>query len=89
VILHFRLPIQSIDYEADEEKMGEYLHRLAGEDPTYLIEYSKELKQILVHGQGEYHINTLKWHFDNVFKIDIQFLNPKIPVIILPMFMKL
>ena len=65
--------------ESDEEKMGEFLHRLHEEDPTYLIEYSKELKQILIHGQGEYHINTLKWYFDNVFKIDIQFLNPKIP----------
>jgi elongation factor G len=65
--------------ESDEEKMGEYLHRLSEEDPTYIIEYSKELKQILVHGQGEYHINTLKWYFDNVFKIEIQFLNPKIP----------
>jgi len=65
--------------ESDEEKMGEYLHRLAEEDPTYIIEYSKELKQILLHGQGEYHINTLKWYFDNVFKIDIQFLTPKIP----------
>ncbi len=65
--------------ESDEEKMGEYLHKLAEEDPTYLIEYSKELKQILLHGQGEYHINTLKWYFDNVYKIDIQFLKPKIP----------
>jgi elongation factor G len=65
--------------EADEEKMGEYLHKLAEEDPTYIIEYSKELKQILLHGQGEYHINTLKWYFDNIYKIDIQFLKPKIP----------
>jgi len=65
--------------ESDEEKMGEYIHKLAEEDPTYIIEYSKELKQILLHGQGEYHINTLKWYFDNVFKIDIQFLKPKIP----------
>ena len=65
--------------ESDEEKMGEYLHKLSEEDPTYIIEYSKELKQILLHGQGEYHINTLKWYFDNVYKIDIQFLKPKIP----------
>lgn len=65
--------------ESDEEKMGEYMHKLAEEDPTYIIEYSKELKQILIHGQGEYHINTLKWYFDNVFKIDIQFIKPKIP----------
>lgn len=65
--------------EADEEKMGEYLHKLSEEDPTYVIEYSKELKQILLHGQGEYHINTLKWYFDNIFKISIQFSKPKIP----------
>jgi len=65
--------------ESDEEKMGEYIHKLAEEDPTYIIEYSKELKQILLHGQGEYHINTLKWYFDNVYKLDIQFLKPKIP----------
>ena len=65
--------------ESDEEKMGEYLHKLSEEDPTYVIEYSKELKQILLHGQGEYHINTLKWYFDNIYKIDIQFLKPKIP----------
>ena len=65
--------------ESDEEKMGEYLQRLAEEDPSYKIEYSKELKQILIHGQGEYHLNTLKWYFDNVFKIEIQFLAPKIP----------
>lgn len=65
--------------EADEEKMGEFIHKLAEEDPTYIIEYSKELKQILLHGQGEYHINTLKWYFDNVYKIAIQFIKPKIP----------
>ena len=65
--------------ESDEEKMGEYLHKLAEEDPTYVLEYSKELKQILIHGQGEYHINTIKWYFDNVYKIDIQFIMPKIP----------
>jgi elongation factor G len=65
--------------EADEEKMGEFLHRISEEDPTYVIEYSKELKQVIIHGQGEYHINTLKWYFDNVHKLDIEFLPPKIP----------
>ncbi len=74
----FTIAIKTVN-ESDDEKMGEYLHRLSEEDPTYIIEYSKELKQILVHGQGEYHINTLKWYFDNVFKIDIQFMDPKIP----------
>lgn len=65
--------------ESDEEKMGESLNRLHQEDPTIIVEYSKELKQIIIHGQGEYHLNILKWHLDNIFKIETQFLAPKIP----------
>jgi len=49
------------------------------EDPTILIEYSKELKQIIVYGQGEYHLNILKWHLDNQYKIETEFIAPKIP----------
>ncbi|MBN1599512.1 MAG: elongation factor G [Bacteroidales bacterium] len=65
--------------EGDEEKLGEALGRMHQEDPTILIEYSKELKQIIVSGQGEYHLNILKWHLDNQFKIDTEFIAPKIP----------
>jgi len=65
--------------ESEDEKVGEILNRIRFEDPTYLIEYSKELKQLIVEGQGEYHINTLKWFFDNVYKIEVNFLAPKIP----------
>ncbi|NPA44749.1 MAG: elongation factor G [Chlorobi bacterium] len=65
--------------ESDEEKLGEYLHRLHDEDPTYILEYSKELKQLIIHGQGDHHLNTLKWHLDTIFKIETEFLAPKIP----------
>lgn len=65
--------------EGDEEKMGEALSRMHQEDPTIKIEYSKELKQIIVYGQGEYHLNILKWHLDNIFKVESEFLPPKIP----------
>ena len=65
--------------ESDEEKMGESLNRMHQEDPTIIVEYSKELKQIIIHGQGEYHLNILKWHLDNIYKIETQFLAPKIP----------
>jgi elongation factor G len=65
--------------EGDDEKLGEALNRLHEEDPTIKIEYSKELKQIIVSGQGEYHMNILKWHLDNIFKIETEFLTPKIP----------
>jgi elongation factor G len=65
--------------ESDDEKVGEVLNKIKYEDPTYVIEYSVELKQLLVHGQGEYHLNVLKWYFDNVYKIDVKYIQPKIP----------
>jgi len=65
--------------EGDDEKLGEALQRMNFEDPTIQIEYSKELKQIILSGQGEYHLNILKWHLDNVFKIGVEFHSPKIP----------
>lgn len=64
---------------SDDEKVGEVLNKIKYEDPTYIIEYSKELKQLLVHGQGEYHLNILKWYFDHIHKIDVNYLTPKIP----------
>lgn len=74
----YRAAIKPIS-EGDEEKLGEALNRIHDEDPTIQIEYSKELKQIIVHGQGEHHLNILKWHLDNVFKIEAQFIPPRIP----------
>ena len=65
--------------ESDDEKLGEALSRMHDEDPTIVIEYSKELKQIIVYGQGEYHLNILKWHLDNIYKIETDFITPKIP----------
>ena len=65
--------------ESDDEKVGEILHKVKEEDPTYIVKYSKELKQLIVEGQGEYHLNTLKWYFDHIHKIAIEFKAPKIP----------
>ena len=74
----YRTAIKPVN-ESDEEKLGEALSRMHQEDPTIIVEYSKELKQIIIHGQGEYHLNILKWHLDNIFKIETQYLAPKIP----------
>ena len=65
--------------ESDDEKLGEALHRLHEEDPALRVEYSKELKQIILHGQGEYHLNIVKWILDNIFKIPTEYLPPRIP----------
>lgn len=74
----YRTAVKAIN-ESDDEKLGEALNRMHNEDPSILIEYSKELKQIIVSGQGEYHLNILKWHLDNIFKIPTEYLPPKIP----------
>ena len=55
------------------------LNRMREEDPTWVVEQSKELRQILVHGQGEFHLRTLKWRLENNEKIQIQFYEQKIP----------
>ena len=65
--------------ESDDEKVGEVLNKIRFEDPTYIVEYSKELKQLIVQGQGEYHLNILKWFFDHVYKIEVDTFAPKIP----------
>jgi len=65
--------------EKDDEKLGELLNRAHSEDPTIKVEYSKELKQIILSGQGEHHINILKWHINNVNKIEVDLFSPKIP----------
>jgi len=65
--------------EADEEKLNEILTRMHEEDPTWIVEQSKELKQTILHGQGEFHLRTLKWRVENNDKIEIEFKEPKIP----------
>lgn len=65
--------------EADTEKMMAALSRMRQEDPTWQVEQSKELRQILVHGQGEFHLRTLKWRLENLDKIPVEFYPQRIP----------
>lgn len=65
--------------EKDDERLGEILNRATAEDPTLVIEYSKELKQTILSGQGEQHINILKWYINNVQKLEIDLFAPRIP----------
>ncbi len=65
--------------EADTEKMMSALNRMRQEDPTWVVEQSKELRQILVHGQGEFHLRTLKWRLENLDKIPVEFYEQRIP----------
>ncbi|RRD59220.1 elongation factor G [Tannerella forsythia] len=74
----YRRAIKPVN-EADAEKLSEILARMHEEDPTWLVELSKELKQTIVSGQGEFHLRTLKWRIENNDKLAIEYLEPKIP----------
>ncbi len=65
--------------ESDTEKLMTALTRMRQEDPTWLVEQSKELRQTIVKGQGEFHLRTLKWRLENIDKIQIEFSEPHIP----------
>lgn len=74
----YRRAIKAVS-EADEEKMSEILTRMHEEDPTWIVEQSKELKQTILYGQGEFHLRTLKWRLLNNDKIAIEYKEPRIP----------
>ena len=65
--------------EADTEKLMAALTKMRQEDPTWVVEQSKELKQTIIHGQGEFHLRTLKWRLENNEKIAVKFVDAKIP----------
>jgi len=65
--------------QSETEKMMAVLQKMRQEDPTWVVEQSKELRQVIVHGQGEFHLRTLKWRMENNEKIQIKFEEPRIP----------
>jgi len=81
--IHFPEPKFRVAVKAktqnDDEKLGSILSEINKMDPTFIVEYSKELRQVLLHGQGELHLNIAKWTIENLEKIGIEFIAPKIP----------
>ena len=74
----YRAAIKAVK-TGEDEKLGELLNKAAYEDPTILVEYSKELKQTIIQGQGEHHLNILKTNLANNYKMEVEFFAPKIP----------
>jgi elongation factor G len=65
--------------KGEEEKVGMALHSLHQEDPTLIIEHSPELRQMIVHAQGELHLAAAKWRLENRYKVMTEFTEPKVP----------
>ncbi|MDA3904579.1 MAG: elongation factor G [Bacteroidales bacterium] len=64
---------------SDDEKMGSILNEMHKTDPTIITGFSRELRQMIIKAQGELHLNTIKWYFNNIHKIEIEFIAPRIP----------
>lgn len=74
----FRVAIKAVN-TSDDEKLGAILNEMHRADQTLLVNYSKELKQMILQGQGELHLNITKWQLETIEKIPVEYLAPKIP----------
>ena len=64
--------------KTDDEKIGEVLAKIHQEDPTIMVEFSKELKQLILSAQGEMHLTVCKWNLENTYKLNVEFIPPRI-----------
>ncbi len=80
--IEFPSPNMTVSIEpvnkGEEEKLAQALHQLKEEDPTLVVEVSQELKQTLIHCQGDMHLAVAKWKIENLFKVPVKFGKPKI-----------
>ena len=74
----YRCAVKALD-KNDEAKVGDALNKIAAQDPTINVVYSKELRQTILSGMGEQHINYVKWRVNNEFKLQIELYAPKVP----------
>ena len=83
-VRHIRFPSPKIRMavvppsKSEMEKMAKALHTLQEEDPTIVVENSQELKQMILHGQGQLHLDIIKYRIEKVYQLDMQFEKPRI-----------
>jgi elongation factor G len=65
--------------KGEEEKLSQALHTLKEEDATVQFEVSQELKQTLLHCQGELHLQIIQWKIAHIHNLDVKFERPRIP----------
>jgi elongation factor G len=75
---NFRKAIK-LKHEGEEDKLGSALNQLQREDPTLIVEHSQELRQTILHGQGEEHLSVIYYQLTNRFGLDVEYIAPKIP----------
>ena len=74
----FRCAIKA-KVQQDEQKLGDALKKISSQDPTVVVEYSKELRQTILSGNGEQHINIVKTRLVNEYGVQVEHFAPKVP----------
>ena len=74
----FRCAIKA-KVQQDEQKLGDALKKISSQDPTVVVEYSKELRQTILSGNGEQHINIVKTRLVNEYGVQVELFAPKVP----------
>ena len=81
--IEFPTPIYTVAVKAansnDDEKVGAALKDLCNGDRSLSLENSRELRQVILGCQGELHLNTIKWYFENQYKLGVNFTAPNVP----------
>jgi elongation factor G len=81
--IEFPSPNMSMAIESlkkgEEEKLSEAMHQIREEDPTVIVEFSPELKQTIIHCQGDMHLAVIKWKIEHYHKVEVKFTKPRIP----------
>ena len=62
----------------NEEKLSEALKRIRSQDPTVIVQFSKESKQLLLGCQGELHLSAIDWTLKNIYGVEAKYDKPKI-----------
>jgi elongation factor G len=65
--------------KSDTEKVSKALHQIQEEDPTLIVEHSMELKQLILHGQGQLHLDLVRYRIKKLYDLDLEFIKPRIP----------
>lgn len=80
--ISFPEPVISVAIEpkttSDQEKMGEALHKLSEEDPTFRVRTDEETGQTIISGMGELHLEVLVDRMLREFRVQARVGRPQV-----------
>ena len=80
--IKFPQPVISVAVEprtkADQDRIGDALHKLADEDPTFRTRYDSDTGQTILSGMGELHIDVIINRLVREFKVNAKIGKPQV-----------